>query len=293
MGLAITASIFITVLGFALRATLDDALYLFKHPVLLLRAVVAMKVVMPVFVGLVVAIFPLNHVIEIALVAISVSPVPPVLPKKAFKAGGRRSYTIGLLTAISLLSIIIVPLGITIFAKVFNRPSGYDLVSVTSTILTGVLIPLALGIIIRHFAPAFAERVADTLTKIGTIVLILAFLPFLVVSLPTIWTLIGDGTLLPITAFVIVGITVGHLLGGPDPDDRTVLAISTATRHPGIAIAIATTYSPEPTLAATAVILYLIVSGIVAGPYQYWLSGRHNEKVTGDSDKSELVASNK
>jgi hypothetical protein len=48
------------------------------------------------------------------------------------------------------------------------------------------------------------------------------------------WTLVGNGAVLPIIAFVLVGLVIGHLLGGPTPENRTALAFSTASRHPGL-----------------------------------------------------------
>ncbi len=50
-----------------------------------------------------------------------------------------------------------------------------------------------------------------------------------------------------------------HLLGGPDPDDRTALALATASRHPGVALLIPTGNFPNQKLVAPAMVLYLIV----------------------------------
>jgi BASS family bile acid:Na+ symporter len=65
----------------------------------------------------------------------------------------------------------------------------------------------------------------------------------------------------------VVGLVVGHVLGGPDADDRAVLALATATRHPGVALAIATEIFPTQKLVAPALILYVIVGAISSVPY--------------------------
>ena len=62
--------------------------------------------------------------------------------------------------------------------------------------------------------------------------------------------------------FAGVGLAAGHLLGGPDPENRTVLALSTATRHPGVAIALAAANFPDQKLGPAAVFLYLLVSAV-------------------------------
>jgi BASS family bile acid:Na+ symporter len=88
-------------------------------------------------------------------------------------------------------------------------------------------------------------------------------------------SLVGNGTLLAMVLLVLVGLAAGHLLGGPDPEDRTVLALSTATRHPAIAIAIAHANFPDQKLAPAAVLLYVVVSVIAGMPYLKWAKRRH------------------
>jgi len=273
IGIGIKLSLFLAVLSYGMQSTLDDVLYLFRRPGQLARALVSMFVVMAVFVAVLVAFFDLNPVIEIALIALAVSPVPPILPNKALKSGGSKSFTFGLLVAVSLLSVIVVPLALKFFGAVFGRQADLSEISVGITILTSVVLPLVIGMLIRHFAPDFSERFAAPLGKIAMLILILACLPILIALFPLMWSLIGNGTILAIIAFVLVGITAGHFLGGPDPDDRTVLALATTSRHPAIAIALASAgvAENETKLAVAAVFLYILVSGIVAAPYLAWL----------------------
>jgi hypothetical protein len=46
-------------------------------------------------------------------------------------------------------------------------------------------------------------------------------MPILIFAMPLIVGLIGNGTLAAIAAFTLVGLTAGHLLGGPSPEYRT------------------------------------------------------------------------
>jgi BASS family bile acid:Na+ symporter len=75
--------------------------------------------------------------------------------------------------------------------------------------------------------------------------------------------LIGDGTLHSAATFALVGFIADHLLGKPNRENSRVLAIATASRHPGIAAAIAHTNFPEQKLVLPAIVLYVIVSGIL------------------------------
>jgi BASS family bile acid:Na+ symporter len=102
------------------------------------------------------------------------------------------------------------------------------------------------------------------------LLLVAAIVPVLITMWPAMISLIGDGTLLAIVAFIVVGLAVGHFLGGPDSDDRTVLALATATRHPGVALVIATGNFPGEKLVAPALMLYLLVGAIASTPYVMW-----------------------
>jgi len=226
---------------------------------------------MPVFAVAMVLIFDLHPAVEIALVALSVSPIPPLLPKKAMKAGGTGQYTIGLLTAAGLVAIVWVPMTTKIFAHVFGIPLQMTMASTAVVLCITVLGPMALGIVVHTLSPGLARRLARPIYLIGTVLLAVCALPVLFVAMPQVLSLIGNGTLLAILAFVLFGLAIGHLLGGKDISNRTVLALSTASRHPGIAIAIAHANFPQQKLAMAAVLLYLLVSVIVSVPYLSWV----------------------
>jgi BASS family bile acid:Na+ symporter len=70
-------------------------------------------------------------------------------------------------------------------------------------------------------------------------------------------------------AFVVIGLVVGHLLGGPVPEHSIVLALSTVTRHPAIALSIASANFPDERFGGT-ILLYLIVAALVGMPYLKW-----------------------
>src|SRR5690606_28962527 len=116
--------------------------------------------------------------------------------------------------------------------------------------------PLLAGALVARFAPSLASRLRPLVSKIGGVSLLAATAVILVTQWRVIVELVGDGTLLAMAIFVVSGLIVGHLLGGPDADDRTVLAIATASRHPGIALAIAHINYPQETDLAAAVLIF-------------------------------------
>lgn len=274
--LGLKASIFLTVFALALETTLDDALYLFRRPSELVQSLLSMNVIMPLFAAALVALFDLHPAVEIALIALAVSPVPPILPKKQVKAGGHGSYAMGLLVAAAVLAIVFVPLTVDLLGRVFGGAAQISVVTIAQLVFTTVLLPLTAGMAVDHFAPAFADRIAKPVSLAAAVLLIGSALPVVITAWPAITSLIGNGTIIAIAAFVIVGLAAGHALGGPVPEDRTVLAFSTASRHPGVALAIASANFPGEKLVLAAVLLYLIVNAVVSMLYMKWRHRGHS-----------------
>jgi BASS family bile acid:Na+ symporter len=273
--LVLQASIVLNVIGLGLNASPQDATSLLRRPNRLLRSLCAMHVVM---LGCAVALavnFDLHPAVKIALVALAVSPIPPLLPKKTLQVGGEASHTIGLLVAAALLAIMLVPVAVELLGRAFGTPRHMSPGAVARLVLLTVLVPLVVGIAVRSLAAAFAARIARPVSLVSTVLLIASALPVLFTAWPTIVSLTGDGTIVALAAFVLIGLAVGHLLGGPDQEDRTVLALSTASRHPGVALAIAHATFPDQQLVLAAVLLYLLVSTIVSMPYLAWSRRRH------------------
>jgi len=268
--LALQLSIFLLVLSIGLNADFGSAFHLFVRPAALLRALLAMGVMVPAFAVAMVVAFDLPHAVEVAIVAIALSPVPPFLPLKAMKAGGQQAYTVGLLVAASAISIAWVPLVLHVISPIFPTRLGMSPASIAGLVAFSVLLPLAVGILVRHFLPNLAGRAARPLMLTAALLLAIALIPVLVAEWPAILSLIGDGTVLALAALVAVGLTAGHLLAGAEPGERTVLALASGTRHPGVAIALAHANFPDDKLVLPAVLLYLVVCTLVSIPYVQW-----------------------
>jgi bile acid:Na+ symporter, BASS family len=269
LALGLQLSIALTVLGLGLTASWKDATYLFRQPGLLLRSIISMSVVMPLVAVTIAKLFAFPVEVEVAMVALAIAPVPPLLYKKQLGAGGRREYVVGLLVAMGLLSIVLVPLSVEILSHVFSISVLVPPLVVAKIILTSVLAPLALGLVIRQWFPA-AEKASSRLIALGGLLLVVGAVMLLYGLWPITRTFLGNGVALILAVFVLIGVLVGHLLGGPVAEDRTTLAISTAQRHPAVALAVASAITASQKSELAVILLYLIIATIVIIPYQKW-----------------------
>lgn len=272
--LAINISIVLIVFALGLKTMRGDAAFLASHPALLARSVLSMNVIMVAVAMAIAALFDLPFVIKLALIALSISPVPPILPTKQRKAGGSAAYAVSLLVFASLASIVLAPVSVTIAGTAFGREAAISPWIVSKTVLVSVILPLFAGIALRFASPGTAARLARPVSIAGSALLALAVFPVLVVATKEIWSLVGNGVALALVAFTLIGLALGHLLGGPEPEHRAVLALATGTRHPGVAITIAHLNFPEEKAVLAVVFYHLVIGAIVAVPYVKWSRAR-------------------
>jgi len=268
--LVLQISIIAQVFAIGLGTTWRDATYLFRCPRLLWNSVLARNVAVPVIAILLIKAFSFHVAIAITLGVLAVTPVPPLLPKSQLKAGARSEYVLGLLVSQSVLAIVLVPVTIELMDWALGAQAHFSAGQVAQLVVKAILVPLATGMLAFRFLPKL-KPLAPRLLTAGSVLLIAGALPLLLVAWKTLGTLSGNGAMLALALFMIAGTAAGHFLGGPAAEDRTVLAIATSSRHPGLALAIAGANFPgQGKLVAGAVVIYLILRTILAVPYVRW-----------------------
>ena len=168
---------------------------------------------------------------------------------------------------VSLCSIVLVPVVLHLIGAVFDHDVAFTPAQVAGLIGSTVLLPLLAGMVFRHVAPRWAERLAPWVSRLGTVLLVAGALAVLVAAVPAIAALVGDGAVLVIALLVACAIAAGHALGGPDADERSTLAVATANRHPGVALAVATFSVPEAPHVGAAILTYLLVALVLTALY--------------------------
>jgi bile acid:Na+ symporter, BASS family len=277
--LLLRSSLFALVAAIGMASSWRDAIWLVRSPMLLVRAVLSMQVLAPLFaVGLGVTL-PLHPGVKIALVLLSLSPVPPALPGKELKVGGNRPFAVSLLIVSALLSIIVIPTSLGILNDITTYTLGIQPAAIAMLVAESIFIPLGVGMIVGAISLEFGLRASPIISKVATVLLLVGILPPLIAALPAMGMLLGDGTLVVCAATCIAALLFGHLLGGPDRGDRTVLALSTSMRHPAMAIALVQANFADEPLVMPGILLYLLVAVVVRIPYLRLSVRRHAEWV--------------
>jgi len=287
--LGLQISIVCTVFGYGLKTTTAALLDVLRRPALLVRSVICVLVIVPALAFALTRFFEIRHEVEVALVALAISPVPPLLPMKEMKAGGRISYGLGLLALLALLSVVTIPLAVEILERLFNRPLAVAPFAVARLALLTVLVPLVAGVVVHTRAPVMAERIAPGLSIGAKLLLVVAAIALLAGVWRSVWEATGQGAVVAIAVFIVAGLAVGHLLGGPERETSVVLGMSCACRHPAIAFAIASANFPDQRFGG-AIILYLLLSLLIGVPYVRWNKSRITGEPAGTQPSEHSVA---
>jgi BASS family bile acid:Na+ symporter len=147
-----------------------------------------------------------------------------------------------------------------------GRPFQLGPLTVAGQLVSAVVLPLTAGMLVRAFLPRVAERVEKPFRTIANVALAAATVLLLVAAFPQVLAILTLNTIAAIVVFIVLGLAFGHILAGPDPGDSAVLALSSALRHPGIALAIAAGNFPSLDFGAV-IILYLVTAAVLCAPY--------------------------
>lgn len=270
LALLMGVGLLVVAVGIRVRVT-QPLLLLLRRPALGLRAVFAMYVALPAFVLLLVWLLPLPASVGAVLLGIAVAPVLPPWAKNGTAVGGQDDYVIGLELLSAGVALLLVPIFIWLVNRTFGVATTLEPLAVEGVLLVTFVGPLAVGMGITRFFPGAAPRIAVLADWVGGALVIFEGVLIFYFYGKAILDLLGQGTLLAVVAVVVFGLLVGHLLGGPDPGNRGALASATVSRHPAIALLLASSAFPEQQAAVMgAVMLYLIAALLFTIPYERW-----------------------
>jgi predicted Na+-dependent transporter len=253
-------------LGMAIRP--GDFRSAWRHPGLMLKGLFSVLVAAPALALIVTRIANLERLVEIGIVLMAIAPGAPVALRRSLSAGGHRGFAPALQIAVALLAVVAIPLWIAGLDHVYGGNASIDPRHLVRQVFIAQLLPLGLGMLLRHCREGLAESLGARLARITTLLLII----LAAMALLNVWRTVADAGLNATLAIIVTTALIlacGHLLGGPDPATRTALAVVSAARNPGLALLVAAVNHADPRIIAT-VLAYLIISALTITPYVIW-----------------------
>jgi BASS family bile acid:Na+ symporter len=234
-----------------------------SRPVLWRTLVVALLGV-PMLAILIAVALPLGPVERGVLVLMSVSPGAPMLMNKARKSG-RMELAVALAVALTLAAVAFVPIEVFVLNRLFPWRLQVSAPALLRALVPKLLIPLALGAIVRRVWPRGANALQPIARVLFDVALVIAAIGALAVS----WRVLVQMSPWAWLAMLLVTLgaaLLGDAFGGRDPRDRSTAAFAVVLGNPAVAMTVASL--SYPTLHVLPVILaYALLRAVFVLPY--------------------------
>ena len=267
--LFVKITIFSLMLATGINLSFEKMLSLWRKPALLFRAFLAVVLLVPAVVIVLLKLFNLSSDVMIGLALLAASVGAPLTTKRSQMAGARFRYSASLQLTLALLTVVITPLILTIFAILFHGiPDKIKILEVAQQVTVVQFLPVTIGLLLQKFGTKYAEIIADPLTMISNSLFLVLIVAASIIGLPLLLKVWGL-PLVVIAILVIVSLAIGHFLGGPDDDKRSVLAIACIARNVGLALFIAVLNDMQEKVFPT-LVAYLMIGSCLGIFYSIW-----------------------
>jgi len=261
--LVVTVAVIEMMVTVGLGVAVADVMAVVRDGRLLTRAALANYVCVPAATAVLLMIFGAHPMVAAGFLVLAVCPGAPFGPPMAVLAGGNEALSVGWMTILAVTSAVIAPASLYLLLPwvAGTQAMTVDAVYRMMGTLIGIqLLPLGVGLGIRHFRPGMADRILGPALRLGKVLNVIA----IVLVVAAYCDLLLEVRLMGLVGMLLllmVSLAAGWFLGGRSVEHRKTLALTTSLRNVGVGLVIATdAFGGTP--AVTAVLAYGIV-GII------------------------------
>jgi BASS family bile acid:Na+ symporter len=267
------SSVFLLVVSIGLQARFGSVFRVFSDAQdrqKILGALAAMFLAVPLVAYLAVRMGVPGPTAGAVILALSIAPIAPILPRKQLKFGGDTDWVTAFQVTGTLLSLVLAPVYLGLLSRAFGLEMDAPMSSMMTILGITVFVPLLIGMGLRQASPELASRLVRPLGLAGTVILAGVALLILVGMWPA---LVAAASTLALPVYLVVaisGVILGHLFVKGDVSDKVPSAQAAVSRHPGVALTLAGAAlgGTQPELLAN-LLLFVLVAAVVLAAYQF------------------------
>ncbi|ELS04227.1 putative Na+-dependent transporter [Xenococcus sp. PCC 7305] len=267
----VTITIFTLMLAIGVNLSSAKLLALWRRPAILLRALLAVVVLVPLIVIVLLHLFDLPPGVASGLALLAAAPGAPLTTKRSQMAGGNFPYSVTLQLTLALLAVLIIPFTLGIFYSLFDLEiESVTISQVFHQVARVQFFPVILGLLIQKLSPKITSAIAKPIIMIANSLFLLLIILLIIPSF-RLMVQIGAFPLVAIVLMVIFSLAIGHIFGEAEVGKRSALAIACVARNVGLAIYIAyLSNAQEMVKVVPTLISYVILGALIAIPYSQW-----------------------
>ena len=233
--LSVLVFVISSMLSLGLSLTMGQIIEPLKNVRLVVLALVANFILVPIVAYALTLIFPLNESITTGLILLSTAAGAPFLPKLVEMAKGNTAFSVGLMVLLMVVTIIYLPLVLPLLLSGVEI-SPWD---IAQSLIFMMLIPLAIGLFVNARYEVAATKIQPTFGQASNLAIIALLVLGVVLNFKDMIALVGSWGILAGIIFVIVALVAGYFMGGSDPGVRSVMGLGTAQRNISAALVVA------------------------------------------------------
>ena len=245
-----------SMLAMGLSLTVPQIMQPLRNMRLVMLALVANFVLVPLLAYAITLVIPLDQSLKVGLIVLATAAGAPFLPKLVQGAKGNVAFGVGLMVLLMVVTIIYMPIVLPLLLPGVSV-NPWD---IAKSLIVLMLVPLALGLMMRSHSPDAAAHWQPVMSKISGLAILILLVVGVGLNVSNIIDLIGTGGILALLLFIIGSFLIGFLLGGRDQGDRSVMGLGTAQRNVSAAIVVtAQNFSGTNTLSFVLVAAILLL----------------------------------
>ena len=254
-----------SMLSMGLGLTIKQIIDPLKDIRLVIMALVANFILIPLLVYGLNLIIPISEGFQIGLILLSIAAGAPFLPKLADIAKSNVPFSIGLMLLLMIVTIFYLPLVLPYLLEGASV-SSWD---IAKSLIMLMLIPLVIALSIRAYHEKIAEKLQFFLMKITNMALVTLAVSLVVLHTKAITAMIGL-PLLSIIALLVLAMAIGYIMGGRNRENRVVMSLGTGQRNISAAVLVAAQNFEDPEIISLLVAVAIIGLFIMI-PYAKWV----------------------
>ena len=223
-----------SMLAMGLSLTVPQIMQPLRNMRLVMLALVANFVLVPLLAYAITLVIPLDQSLKVGLIVLATAAGAPFLPKLVQGAKGNVAFGVGLMVLLMVVTIIYMPIVLPLLLPGVSV-NPWD---IAKSLIVLMLVPLALGLMMRSHSPDAAAHWQPVMSKISGLAILILLVVGVGLNVSNIIDLIGTGGILALLLFIIGSFLIGFLLGGRDQGDRSVMGLGTAQRNVSAAIVV-------------------------------------------------------
>jgi len=251
---AMLAFVLSSMVAMGLGLTVAQILAPLRDTRLVVLSLLANFVLMPLGALALASVLRLDPPLGVGLLVLGLAAGAPFLPKLAQLAKGHLAFAVGAMVLLMVVTVGYLPLVLPLLLPGVS----VDPVTIARSLFLLMLLPLALALAVRARFPVMAARSKSVLDRVSTLSLILLTLLIVVANVSNVLSIFGTRGILAGLLFIAIGFGTGWFLGGPDVENRRVLALGTAQRNIAAALVVAGQSFSDPKVVVMVVVVAIV-----------------------------------